>query len=220
MNEVTFLIQIFFILLFSFAALRLGKGALLTAVAVQAIFANFFVLQQIDLFGFSVTSSDAFAIGSMLCLNLLRENFGKEESKGAISISFFFMVFFVVMSGVHVKFHPNQFDTTHSSYLSLLTPAPRLLIASIVAFFLSQHLDLRIFGWVFKRFPNASFSVRSSISLSLSQLFDTIFFTLLGLFGIVAHIFDVILISFLVKACIIFLMAPLISLSQKMRGHV
>lgn len=220
MNEITFLIQIVFILLFSFGALRLGKGALVTAVAIQAILANFFVLKQIDLFGLSVTCSDAFAIGSMLCLNLLREHFGKEESKKAISLCFFFMIFFVVMSQIHLKFHPNRFDMADHAYFSLLSPAPRLLVASILAFFCSQHFDLRIFGWVMKKLPTTSFALRSGISLSLSQLLDTILFTLFGLLGIAAHVFDVILVSFLVKACIIFMMAPLISLSQKMRTHV
>lgn len=217
MNEILFLIQILLVISFSYGAFYIGKEALFTAISLQAIFANFFILQQIDFFGFSVTCSDAFAIGSMFCLNLLREYYGKRESKKAIFVCFFFMIFFIVMSQVHLYFHPNAYDTSHSSYLYLLSPAPRLLFASIFVFFLSQYFDMRSFGFISKYFPNLSFTIRSCISLSLIQLFDTIIFSFLGLYGIVANLFHVILISFILKLLIILTISYIISLYKKVQ---
>ncbi|NGX47890.1 MAG: hypothetical protein K1000chlam3_01275 [Chlamydiae bacterium] len=219
MNELTFLIQILFIFLFSYGAFRLGKGALITAVCVQAILANFFVLKQISLFGFTVTCSDAFAIGSMLCINLLREYFGKEESKKALGICFFFMAFFVIMSQIHLRFAPSFHDTAHFSYAELLTPAPRLLLASVFVFFFTQHFDIRCFGWLSKLLPRTSFPVRSSLSLTLSQFLDTILFSFFGLYGLVANLFDIIFVSFLLKVLVILTIGPLMTLYKKLQPN-
>lgn len=220
MNELIFLIQILFILCFSYGALRLGKGALAAAISVQAILANFFVLKQIDLLGFSITCSDALAIGSMLCLNLLRERYGRDESKKAISICFFFMVFFVIMSQVHLRFTPNSYDIAHPSYALLLTPAPRLLFASILVFFLCQHFDIKAFGWVSKMLPHSSFPLRNTLSLFLSQLLDTVLFSIFGLYGLVEHLLHVILISFLLKICMVLLIGPLLAFYKKIYSDV
>ncbi|MDN3506487.1 MAG: queuosine precursor transporter [Simkaniaceae bacterium] len=220
MNEITFLLQILFVFLFTYGAFRLGKNALITAVSIQAILANFFVLKQISLLGFTVTCSDAFAIGSILSLNLLREYFGREESKKAISICFFFMAFFVVMSQMHLRFTPSPFDSAHHSYTALLSPAPRLLTASLVAFFITQQFDVRCFGWISNVLPKSSFPVRSTISLGVSQLLDTALFGFIGLFGLVESLFDIIVISFLLKFVIILMLGPLTTIFKRLAPDV
>jgi len=219
-NEITFLLQILFVFLFTYGAFRLGKNALITSVCIQAILANFFVLKQITLLGFTVTCSDAFAIGSILSLNLIREYYGREESKKAISTCFFFMAFFVVMSQMHLRFTPSPYDTAHPFYANLLTPAPRLLTASLLAFFITQQFDVRCFGWISKVLPRSTFPLRSTISLGISQLLDTALFGFIGLFGMVASLFDIIVISFLLKFVIILMLGPLTALFKKLAPDV
>lgn len=220
MNELYFLTQILFIVLFSYGALRLGKASLMTAITIQVILANFFVLKQITFLGFDVVCSDAFAIGGMLCLNLLRESYGQESAKKAINSSFFFMVFFVVMSQLHLRFIPSPYDTSHFAYARLLNPAPRLLLSSLVVFYFIQHLDIRLFSLFSKLLPHSKFPTRSFLSISISQLIDTILFTFLGLYGMVSKLGDVILISFLIKLCVIFTMGPLLTLFKRIRANV
>lgn len=220
MNELLFLIQILLILIFSYGAFRLGKEALIASVTIQSILANLFVLKQMTFLGFNVTCSDAFAIGSILALNLLREYFGKEEAKKGIKISFILMVFFVVLSKIHILFIPSAYDTSHDAFQQLLAPAPRLLFASLAVFYLMQKFDLYAFGWLTKAFPRFSFPIRNSISLTFSQLLDTILFSFLGLYGIVDHILHIILISFLLKLCIILLFGPFTYFIKTLRKNV
>ena len=220
MNEIYFLVQVIFVLLFSFGALRLGKSALAAAVALLAILANFFVLKQVHIFGFDVTCSDAYTIGSILSLNLLREYFGKEEAKKAITTCFFYMVFFVVMSQLHLKFAPSPHDSAQSAYSLLLTPAPRLLFASLSVFYIVQHLDLRLFSWISSILPRSNFSLRSTLSMSISQLIDTLLFGFLGLYGLVANMFHIILISYLLKMAIISVLSPLTLFAKRLERRV
>lgn len=214
-NELLFLIQIFLILIFSFVTLKLGKNALITGVCVQAILANLLVLKQMSFFGFHVTCSDAFVIGSILGLNLLREYWGQQAAKKAISICFFFMLFFVLFTQLHLRFTPSMHDTTQDAYHTLLSQAPRLLLASLTCFFLIQNFDLRFFGWLSKKFSDTPFALRSSASLIISQFIDTLLFSFLALWGHVAKLGHIILISYLIKVSIIFLLGPLTALLKK-----
>lgn len=220
MNELYFLGQVIIVLLFSYGALRLGQGALTTAVTVQALIANIFVLKQMSFLGFEVTCSDAFAVGSILSLNLLREYFGKAQATKAISICFFFMVFFVAVSQMQLLFIPSPHDTAQFAYAKLLTPAPRLLFASLIVFFLVQHFDVRCFGWISKLLPRSPFPLRSSLSLTISQFIDTVLFSFLGLYGIVNSILDIILVSFLLKVCVIFTLGPMMGLMKRLKPNV
>lgn len=215
MNEIIFLIHTIVIFAFTLTALKLGKSALTSWVCLQALFANFFVLKQITLFGFHVTCSDVFAVGGILGLNLLQEYFGKEASKKATQACFFFMLFFVFLSKIHLLYTPSVEDTTQSAYSSLLSPAPRLFIASLFVFFIVQKIDLKLFSKLRSTFKTSSFGVRNCISLFSSQLLDTILFSFIGLYGIVSSLFDVIFISFLIKVTVILCLSPLAWLSKK-----
>ena len=197
MNELLFCLHTLVMVGFGFGALRLGSTALTTWVALQSVLANLFVLKQIDFLGFHVTCSDVFAIGSILGLNLLREFYGKEAAKRALWICFFSLAFFVGMSQLHLLYTPNSYDSTQGAFETLLSPSPRLMAASLLVFFLVQQIDLRLFNLLKQRFSN--FSLRHVGALVCSQLIDTVLFSLLGLWGLVADLFDIIVISFLIK---------------------
>lgn len=215
MNELIFLVHVLLIMIFTLMSLRLGKSALKTWICLQALLANLFVLKQTALFGFNITCSDVFAIGGILGLNLLQEHYNKKAAQITAKNCFYFMLFFAALSKIHLLYHPSPEDMTHASYHTILSPAPRLLFASLTVFFVVQKIDIRLFSWMKKHFHLLSFSSRTLISLLCSQLLDTIFFSILGLYGLVFSITDVILVSFLAKAVIIFSLAPMTLLSKK-----
>ena len=204
MNEVLFLIQTCLIVGFAWGALKLGKEALTAWVAIQALIANLFVLKQITFLGLEVTASDPFAIGSLLGLNFLQEYFSKEDARKATWICFFFMIFFVFASQIHLLFQPSLHDTSQSAFVTLLSPSPRLFLASLAVFFLVQQFDVRFFSLLKSWLPEASFARRVGMALIVSQLLDTVLFSFAGLYGIVASIVDIIILSFIVKLGVIF----------------
>ncbi|QZA58650.1 queuosine precursor transporter [Candidatus Rhabdochlamydia porcellionis] len=208
MNEILFFSHLFIVMLFVLISLKLGKETIITSIAMQAILANLFVIKQISWFGWEITCSDVFAIGSIFSLNLLREYFGLELAKKAIWISLFTMIFFTLMSQIHLFYLPSAFDTTHSAFLQILTPIPRLLFASLATFMIIQQLDIRLFGFL-KKHLSIPFWVRNAVCVTITQLLDTILFSFLGLFSLVACLTDIILVSYFVKIVIIALLAPL-----------
>lgn len=215
MNEILFLFHILAVVAFTLAALRQGLGALIALIALEGVLANLFVVKQISLFGFSVTCSDVFAIGAILSLNLLQEYFGKEEAKRAVRVSLLTLLFFALVSQIHLLYLPTPLDTAHGAFQTILSQAPRIISASIATFYLVQQIDVRLFGLLKGKFP-----VRIAISLLCSQLLDTVLFSFLGLYGLVESLFDIILVSFLIKCLIIAASSPFVIFSKRVVKNV
>lgn len=208
MNEIYFFSHLFIVMLFVLISLKMGKEAIIASISLQAILANLFVIKQITWFGWEITCSDVFAIGSIFSLNLLREYFGLELAKKAIWISFFSIVFFTIMSQIHLFYQPSLFDTTHIAFSKILTSTPRLLLASLATFVIVQQLDIRLFSFFQTRLA-LPFWMRNGLCVAITQLLDTVLFSVLGLLSLVACLTDIIVISYFVKIVIIALLAPL-----------
>ena len=196
MNEWLFFIHILLLLIFIRSSLFFGKSALIAFCSLQTILANLFIAKEITLFSLPVTPTDAYTIGTFFTLNLIRERYGSEEAKKMIHLNLLFLLFFILMGTIQTRYIPTLNDTTHSSYVNILSIAPRIFIASTISFYLSQLLDNSLF---FRARKLLSFPFAMLISLSLSQLFDTIFFTYIGLSGILTNLVSVIFFSYLIK---------------------
>lgn len=215
MNELLFFGHILVVMGFLLGALRMGKHALVAFISLMAVLANLFVIKQMDFFSFTITCSDVFAVGAILGLNLLQEHYGKKEAKRAVNISFFALLFYVAMSQLHLFYEPSTFDTAQEAFATILKPAPRIVIASLIVFYIIQKFDVLLFGFLRKIFKERYLPIRMTISLLITQFLDTLLFSFAGLYGLVASIFDIVLISFLVKTAIILCSAPFVSLSKR-----
>ena len=214
MNEYLFIFHVFLIVVFLLLALRLGENYLLAFVSLLAILANLFVIKQIDLFSKTVTCSDAYIVGAVLGQNLLQEYFSKKASLKAIKITFFSMIFFLVMAKVHLLYNPSIFDNTQDSFQAILKQSPRIILSSITVFFIASRFDVIFFGFLKKIFKDKFLVFRMGFSAILTQLLDTTLFTFLALFKEAKSILDIILFSFIIKCIIILIAVPFMKLSK------
>lgn len=212
-NELLFFFHAIAIIAFTFIALRLGKQALTALICAEGILGNLFVIKQISIFGWIITPTDVFTIGSLFSLNLLREYFGKEAAKTALFSTLLSLAFFAMMGKFHLGYVPSSFDTTQEAFQRILHTSPRILLASIFSYGVTQLFDLYIFGKLKARIH--SFTYRTSISIGLSQLLDTALFSFLALYGIATNIWHIILISYLVKVFTLLLIAPATKYSKR-----
>src|SRR5579872_1927718 len=199
LNEIIFILHSVIITCSALIALFLGSPALIAFICIQCILANLFVLKQITLFGFTATCADAFTIGATLGLNLLQEYFGKEITKKAIWVNFFLLIFYLLVSQIHLFYVPTPFDTTHQHFILLLQFMPRIVIASFSVYLFVQMLDYYLYGILHKVFHGNYLIMRNYFSIAFCQLIDTILFSFLGLYGLVENIWQVIFISYCVK---------------------
>ena len=215
LNNILFIFSCGFVVLFALFCYRHGKETLIAWIALQGVIANLFVLKQINLMGLNATASDLFAIGSLLGLNLLQEKYGKEISHKAVKISFICMLFFCVVSQIHLAYVPSQHDTAHLYYQQLLGPAPRIMLASVAVFYVVQRFDVFFYGMLRKQFCQNSVIFLNTCSLLVSQFLDTVLFSFFGLFGLVDAIAEIILISYCIKVTVIFCTVPFSHFSRR-----
>ena len=215
-NEIVFIAHTIITIGFCIGALKLGKHALIAMLCLLGVMSNIFIAKQIMLFGFNVTCSDVYAVGGILCLNLLQEFFGRELITKTIWTSFFCLFVFLVMSQLHLWYLPNYFDTAHAHYQALFGFMPRIASASLASYLTVQFIDIQIFSLLQRIFLGKFFTVRAVISLVFSQMLDTVFFSFLGLYGIVGSIWQVIVVSLIVKLLVIVMSAPLISFAKRL----
>lgn len=218
-NPTILLLHVSWISLSLLLSLRFGKEYLIAWLAVLALAMNLFVLKQVTLFHLKVTASEALGVGYLLGLNLIQEFFGRSAVKRMAWISLWVSGSFIILSQLHLAYQPNEYDLMHPSFALLLTPMPRILLASFCSFGVIQLLDISFFAFLRKKMEGHFFTGRVLLSLFLSQTLDTVLFSFLGLYGLVEALSEIILFSLGIKLVVIFLTAPFISLSKKMVPH-
>ncbi|MEN9654054.1 MAG: hypothetical protein RL235_166 [Chlamydiota bacterium] len=212
-NEFLFLCHIALVIGVLLTLTRFGQGALVGFVALAVVLSNIFIVKQMRLFGMTLTCSDVYAVGAMLGLNMLQEFYGKRAALSASKVSLLILFFFLAAAQIHLHYAPlTGMDEAQSAFELILGVTPRLVAASLVAFAVSQRLDVALFG-VLQR-QSWPFAVRSSLSTFITQLVDTLLFSFLGLYGWVAAIGDIIVMSLIVKGIVILFGSSVIGLAK------
>lgn len=205
MNELTFFLHIGALISFVLMTLRIGKEALTAALVVQVILANLFVTKQMILFGFNITCSEVYTIGSIFTMNLLQSYFGKKAANRGLFIVFLLLFFVLIMGQFHLRYLPSQYDVMHEAFSMILGYTPRIMVTSFVCTLVIQKLDMELFGLFRKKLP---FFVAFLFASMISQLLDTIGFSFLALYGVVHSMRDMIVMSYLVKLIVISSVIP------------
>lgn len=214
-NELLFIFHTTSLAACTLGALYLGKEALYAFIALCFVLANLFVLKQITLFGYNATCADAFIIAISIAINILQEYYGKPVAQKAIWVSLAASIFYMIASMFHLAYIPASFDTTQISFITLLAQSPRLIIASLTSYTLVQYFDTITYGILLKITGGKHFVLRNYFSMFTSQLFDTILFSFLGLYGIVHNITEIIVVSYSIKVINIVLTTPFLMLVKK-----
>lgn len=221
MNELIFFGYIIAVTISSLIALKIGKEALIGLICVQAILVNLFVSKEIMLFGLTATASDALAVGTALSLNLTQEYFQKQAAQKAVLISFLCSLFYVIMTLFHLAYLPSATDASAIYFNALLQPMPRIVAASLIVYAIVQSIDCQLYGYACNILENRYFIFRNYGSLAITQLIDTILFSFLGLYGInegfssIKVIFEIIVISYLIKLITISIAAPFLGFVKR-----
>ncbi len=196
MNELLFFSHIFALILATFVALRLGPKALAILSSVMILLANLFITKQVRLFGLEVTATDAYTVGSLLCLNLYSELTSKKEAIKLSQINIFILLFFTMAATFQIAYEPTPSDTAHLPFQQILSTTPRIFFSSILTYIVSQRLDLFLFTNLRKKLP---LTLSMIFSLLVSQAFDTIVFSYAALYNIVQSILSIIVFSYVIK---------------------
>ena len=146
MNELLLIIS----LLISFGATLLflkifGKSGLFAWIGICAVFANIEVTILVHAFGMDQTLGNTLFASSFLATDILSEIYGKKEANKGVYVGIITTVLFIVLSFLWVHYIPAEADWAMPSVKALFSNTPRILLASLIAYIVSEFFDVWLY---------------------------------------------------------------------------
>ncbi|MCK4715653.1 MAG: queuosine precursor transporter [Candidatus Marinimicrobia bacterium] len=216
-NELIFFLMIIVVLCATLFTFRMGKQWLYAFIAVCIVLANIFVTKQFTLFGISATGGNITYGAIFLTTDLLCEHYGKEEGRKAVFIGFFAAIFYLLSSQFILLIKPSEFDTVNEGMKTIFSFAPRIVLASMVAYLISQLHDIWIYHFIRTKTKSRMLWLRNNASTWTSQLIDSLIFSLIAFIGIFPFkiVLQIIISTYLLKIIVAALDTPFLYLSYR-----
>jgi uncharacterized integral membrane protein (TIGR00697 family) len=186
MNELLW----FLMLLLDFGALLLlyrflGKTGVFVWIPIATILANIQVLKIVQLFGFTATLGNIAYASLFLATDILSENHGRKDANLAVLVGFLSMLLTILIMSLAVSFQPDSSDFAHSSLKVIFGFLPRVLIASLCAYLISQFYDVASYHFLKRVKPGTKWLwLRNNLSTLVAQLLDTVIFTTIAFYAV------------------------------------
>ncbi|MGD2034811.1 MAG: queuosine precursor transporter, partial [Bacteroidales bacterium] len=166
-----------------------GLKGLFIWIPIAAIVANIQVVQTIRLFGLTATLGNIVYASSFLVTDILSEVYGKKEATRAVWVGFFSVIAMTILMNLALLFKPVDGDEfsimTYNSLDTIFSLMPRIVIASLAAYIVSQRHDVWAYHFWKNRFPGQKkIWLRNNLSTMVSQLLDSIIFTFIAFYGL------------------------------------
>jgi uncharacterized integral membrane protein (TIGR00697 family) len=138
-------------------------------------------------FGFTTFYATAatlvFAV-TFLMTDIVNEKFGRKETHKMIFIAFVTQVAVAFFIWLAISLPAAPFWTDQEAFAKLLGFAPRIMIASWIAFLISENADAYIFSWFKKKTKGKYLWMRNAFSSIPAMALDTVIFVTISFYGI------------------------------------
>ncbi|MFI3257529.1 MAG: queuosine precursor transporter [Spirochaetales bacterium] len=159
-------------------------------IVIATVCANIEVMILIHAFGIEQTLGNILFASTFLVTDIVSELYGKKTANKAVGIGCATSILFIILSQYWIQYIPSENDFAMDAMHIIFQNTPRIMIAGLIAYALSQFFDVWIYHkwWDFteKRTGNRkSFLwLRNNGSTLLSQFINTLLFTWGAFYGI------------------------------------
>ncbi|MEK6733591.1 MAG: queuosine precursor transporter [Pseudomonadota bacterium] len=159
-----------------------GVAGLYIYSSTATVMANIQVLKLMSFSNFPEPVALGTATFSTVFLanDIIIEHFGRKAATRNIWLCFATQILVAITMITTIGFNPVAGDIAHEAILILFLPAPRILIASLTAFVISQFLNIIIFQTLLERYKEKKLWLRSNAALMISELIDNFIFSVLA----------------------------------------
>ena len=213
-NSLIFIIKMLVGLSTVLAAFYLGRVYLYGYIAAAIVLMNIFVVKGVFIFGIATAGGNVLYATIFFATDLLSEHWGKREARQAVWMGFFVTIFFLVMSQLFLRMAPADYDIAQGAMETLFGFLPRIVLGSLLAYLVSQHLDVYLFERIKQATGEKWLWLRNNASTMVSQLVDTTIFTLVVFRGVYPKLWQFILFAYALKVFIALCDTPFMYLSK------
>lgn len=186
MNETLFFIAILLNFTGVIIAYRLfNKTGIYAWIALATVIANIEVIKCVDIFGLPLTLGNVTYGSIFLATDILNEKYGREKAQKGVLLGFFALLIFTLFTQIDLLYAPSINDFAHESMQVLFSLTPRICLASMCAYLVSNTMDVFLYKKIRDFFPSDKFLwFRNNGATMTSQLADTVLFTFIAFFGV------------------------------------
>ena len=168
----------------AFLGKRYGVGYLIATMASLVVVSNIIAVKIVELGSLTVPAAVVVFPATFLVTDILAEKWGREQARRAVWAGFYASLVMVAAVVVAVRLEPAPFAQEFAtSFDQVLGMAPRVVLASLVAYLVSQHHDVFAFEWWRRRTGGRFLALRNNASTAVSQLADTVLFITIAFAG-------------------------------------
>jgi hypothetical protein len=190
-----------------------GKAGLYCWTVFATVTANIEVLLMVKAFGMEQTLGNVLFASTFLVTDILSEMEGKEAAAKAVNLGVVTSALFILLSQSWLLYTPSSEDWARPSFEVIFSNTPRLLLASLLVYAVSQRFDVWAYHkwWEFtsKKFGDSErfLWLRNNGSTLISQLLNTVLYT----FGAFLGMYDMpVLLSICVSTYVIYVVTSLL----------
>ena len=194
-----------------------GKVGLYGLMVFNLLLCNIQVLKTVELFGLTTTLGNVLYASVFLATDLLSEFYGKAEARKGVLLGFVALVMMVVYMQIALLFQPAADDFAQPHLTALFGFMPRIALASMAAYLVSQLHDVWAFHAIKERTGARLLWLRNNASTMVSQLLDSVIFCFIAFWGMFpTNVFLEILFStYIIKVVVAGLDTPFIYLAKR-----
>ncbi len=163
-------------------AKKYGVEYIIGMFACLAVVANI-IASKIVVFGpFTVPAAVLVYSTTFLLTDFLSELYSEKEAIKAVYIGFISNIVLVISIWIAVQWQPAPFWQGQAAFESIFGLVPRIVLGSMIAYIVSQNLDVKIFMFFKNKYPKYLW-LRNNAGTMISQLVDTVIFITISFYG-------------------------------------
>ncbi len=167
-----------------------GKGGLFAWIGIATVFANIEVTIVVHAFGMDQTLGNTLFAATFLATDILSEVYGKKEASKGVLAGIFTSLTFILLSFFWVHYSPAESDWASEFVRGLFTNTPRMLLSSLIAYAISEWIDVFLYHawWNLTEKKTGSHRkmlwFRNNFSTLISQFVNIVIFNFGAFLGI------------------------------------
>jgi len=159
-------------------------GLYVAFVLISNILAYKIAMFDLGFITFFATSATLVFSVTFLLTDIVNEKFGRKETQKMILIAFLTQIAVSVFILIAIYLPSAPFWNDQEIFAKILGFAPRIMLASWIAFLISENLDAYVFSWFKKKTGGKHLWARNIFSSVPSMAIDTLIFVTIAFYGV------------------------------------
>lgn len=195
-----------------------GGAGLYGLIVFNLLLCNIQVLKTVELFGMTTTLGNVLYASVFFATDLLGEYYGKEKAKKGVYLGFATLLLAIVYMQFALQFTPAESDFVEPHLQAIFGFLPRVALASMLAYLVSQLHDVWSFHFWKQRTAGRHLWLRNNASTLVSQLLDSVIFCSVAFLGVFSMgiWWQILLTTYIMKVIVAVLDTPFIYLAKRL----